>query len=156
MAHLQQRFTTEQRWHSEDGFGFRAVTRENDHTLLGLMGFQRYREDGDTGYIVFADGSSPVGKIPNFLEVELTYAFGRAYWKQRYATEAGKAVIADGFRRLGINRIVNSVRPTNFNTINVMRRLGFHLEHNHNPEYRVKFGTWGILGMLEDSTKTIV
>jgi RimJ/RimL family protein N-acetyltransferase len=150
LEQFRQRFRTTKLWHAEDGFGFRAVVRKADGALLGLMGLQKYEPDEDNSFIVFADGSSPVGRDPARLEVELTYALGRDYWGQGYATEAGQALIQEGFSRLGIVRIVNAVNPHNANTINLMRRLGFHIEANHNLQDLVNYGVPGVLGILEN------
>jgi len=40
------------------------------------MGFQRHRDEPD---IVFLDGARPVASDPDLVDVELTYALGRAY-----------------------------------------------------------------------------
>ncbi|HZO89716.1 MAG TPA: GNAT family N-acetyltransferase [Chthonomonadaceae bacterium] len=150
---FRRRFSTSKLWHAEDGFGFRALLRKEDKALMGLMGFQRYTPDEDTSYIVFENGSSPVGCNPNVVEVELTYALGRPYWKQGYATEAGKALIAEGFACLGIHRIINAVSPLNLNSINLMKRLGFRILPNYHPGDLAKYGRRGVLGILENHRK---
>lgn len=81
--------------------------------------------------------------------MELTYAIGRAYWKRGYATEAGAALIPEGFDHLGIDRIVNWVNPHNANTIGLMRALGFRIELNRNPGDLARYGTPSVLGILE-------
>jgi RimJ/RimL family protein N-acetyltransferase len=149
LEQFRERFRATPLWHADDGFGFRAVTRKADGALLGLVGLQRYEPGEDTSYIVFADGTSPIGQKPDLLEAELTYAFGRAYWKQGYAAEAGWAVIDEGFTRLGVGRIVNGVLPSNENSINLMRRLGFRIEANHNPRDLEVYGMPGVLGILD-------
>ncbi len=117
-----------------DDFGFKAVTRRQDEQLLGLMGFQRYEPDEDLSWLVFEHTPSR-WRDPGLIEVELTYALGYAYWGQGYATEAGRAMIDYGFRRMGIARIVNSALGDNAHSINLMRRLGFTLQKNHSPLY---------------------
>ena len=100
------------------------------------MGFQRHApgEGRDIWYL--QSESAPnrrVGFDPNCVEVELTYALGRAYWKQGYATEMGRALVAYGFDKLGIGRIIQGVRSDNSNSVNLMRRLGFHIENGLDP-----------------------
>ena len=58
---------------------------------------------------------------------------GRAYWKQGYATEMGRALVAYGFDKLGIGRIIQGVRRGNPNSVNLMRRLGFRIENGLDP-----------------------
>ena len=133
-------------WRLEDGFGFRAVVLKEGEVLLGLMGFQRHL---DGAGIVLDDGARPVAGDPDLVDIELTYALGRAYWTRGYATEAGAALIAEGFDRLGIDRIVNWVDPRNVNSIGLMTRLGFRIEPNGNLDDLAKYGTPSVLGILE-------
>ena len=96
------------------------------------MGFQKYDEE-DVSFIAFQDPTDRIGRIAGAIEVELTYALGQAYWKQGYATEAGRVLIPYGFQNLSIDRIVNSVSRNNPNTIHLMERLGFRIEPNMAP-----------------------
>lgn len=117
-----------------DDYCYHAVLRKGDGRLLGLMGFQRHRPDEDLGWLVF-EHRSPVGwRRPDLVEVELTYAFGRAYWGHGYATEAGRAAIAYGFGEMGIARIVNGTLAANHRSIALMQRLGFVIQRNLNPD----------------------
>lgn len=112
-------------------FGLRAVVLKDAGNLIGLMGFQRHEpEEGeDIGYLCSEnEPDRRVGFDPNFIEAELTYALGRAYWKKGYATEMGKAMIAYGFEELGIGRIIQGVRSENTNSVGLMLRLGFRIE----------------------------
>jgi [ribosomal protein S5]-alanine N-acetyltransferase len=146
LEQFRRRFAEGGVWRLRDGFGFRAVILKEGGVLLGLMGFQRHH-DGQG--IVLGDGARPVASDADFVDVELTYAIGRAYWKRGYATEAGAALIAEGFDRLGIDRIVNWVAPHNADSIGLMRRLGFRIEPNRNPADLVRYGTPSVLGILE-------
>ena len=110
------------------------------------MGFQRHC---DEPRIVFLDGARTVASDPDRVDVELTFALGRAYWKRGYATEAGAALIAEGFHRLGIDRIVNWVNPHNAHTMGLMTRLGFRFEPNCYPDDLARPGTASVLGILE-------
>jgi RimJ/RimL family protein N-acetyltransferase len=143
---FRRRFDEGGVWRIVDGIGFRAVILKEGGALIGLMGFQRHEAEP---CIVFVDGARPVGSDPDRIDVELTYALGRAYWKRGYATEAGAALIAEGFDRLGIDRIVNWVDSANAGTIGLMRRLGFRIEPNGNPDDRSRSGAPSVLGILE-------
>jgi RimJ/RimL family protein N-acetyltransferase len=114
----------------DDDFGFKAVVLKEGNGLLGLMGFQRHEPDEDTSWLVFERGSPEGWRDPRLIEVELTYALGRAYWGHGYATEAGRAMIEYGFAKMGIARIVNGTSGGNHRAIALMRRLGFGIQKN--------------------------
>jgi RimJ/RimL family protein N-acetyltransferase len=143
---FRRRFAEGGAWRVVDGFGFRAVVLKQGGVLLGLMGFQRHQ---DEPRIVLADGDRPLASDPGLVDVELTYALGREYQKRGYATEAGAALIAEGFDRLGIDRIVNWVDPRNTDTIGLMTRLGFRIEPNRTPDDLARSGAPSVLGILE-------
>jgi len=130
-------------------FGFLAVVVAATDTLLGTVALQRYAPTGDTSYIVLPDAPDyRVGSDPGVIEVELTYALGRAYWGQGYAAEAGRALLRHGFTRLGVNRIVNSVSSRNTASIALIRRLGFTLQPNLHPKPMLNSDAPGVIGVL--------
>jgi RimJ/RimL family protein N-acetyltransferase len=111
------------------------------------MGFQRHApgEGEEISYLLSeAEPARRVGFDPGFIEAELTYALGRAYWHQGYATEMGRRIIAYGFETLGIGRIIQGVRAANLNSVSLMRRLGFRIEKGLDPGQVV-----GVLGAQE-------
>jgi RimJ/RimL family protein N-acetyltransferase len=129
-----ERFATGRLWlGSTDGFGYRALQRKQDGALLGLMGFQNHGEES-MDWLLMPDGSRTVGHIPGLIDAELTYALGRPYWGQGYATEAGEAMIGYGFAELGIDRIINAISHENRRSRELMRRLGFVFLDNGNPD----------------------
>lgn len=113
-------------------FGYKALVEKQTNTLVGLMGYQAHeRAQGDEIDYLLSEETPhrTVNYDPDCLEVELTYALGRAYWKKGYATEMGKAMIAYGFQTFGIGRIIQGTLAQNENSIGLMRRLGFSIEH---------------------------
>ncbi len=120
----------------ESSFGLRALALKDTGGLIGLMGFQLHEPGAghDIWYLQSEDEPDrSVGFSPDFVEVELTYALGRAYWKHGYAVEMGRALIPYGFYTLGIGRIIQGVRRANPNSVNLMRRLGFRIENGLDP-----------------------
>lgn len=152
LADFRQRFAVDPVWHAGDGFGFLAVVLKENSKILGLMGFQKYEVGKDTSFMIFQDPADEIGRDLTIIEVELTYALGRNYWGYGYATEAGRVLIEYGFSELNIGRIVNSVAKENVGSINLMNRLGFHIEKNLN--INAFSGTpfkspLGVIGILE-------
>ena len=123
-------------------FRYNALVRKEDGVRLGLMGFQKHANDG-MDWLLMPNGSRNVEHIPGVLDVELTYALGKSYWRQGYAAEAGRAMIDYGFTKLGIDRIINAISPDNIRSRNLMLRLGFTFLDSGNPE--------DIIGVLERS-----
>jgi RimJ/RimL family protein N-acetyltransferase len=58
--------------------------------------------------------------------VEIGWRLASAHWGRGYATEAARAVLDDGFGRLGIDEIVAFTVPANRRSWRVMQRLGMH------------------------------
>jgi ribosomal-protein-alanine N-acetyltransferase len=65
---------------------------------------------------------------PDGPDVALGYAFGSAYWGRGYATEAARAVLAEAFGVLGLERVVAITREANLGSRRVLTKLGFR-EH---------------------------
>jgi ribosomal-protein-alanine N-acetyltransferase len=80
-----------------------AVTERHEDDLIGWCGMQ---------------------DLPGSTDIEIGWIFDALYWGRGYATEAGRAVLAYGFDRLALERIVAVAMPENVKSTNVMRRLG--------------------------------
>ena len=91
---------------SEDELGFLAVIRKEDGQIMGLVALQLFVAN----WLRFADApDTPFHP----LIVELSYAIGRVYQRQGYATEACQAVIEYGFKEMGLPWLTNGVVPEN-------------------------------------------
>lgn len=62
------------------------------------------------------------GKGP---EVELGYALGTAFWGRGLATEVGRAILAEAFGPLGLERVAAVTRADNLPSQRVLAKLGF-------------------------------
>lgn len=60
---------------------------------------------------------------------EVGWRLGQAHWGNGYATEAAKAVLKDGFERLGLSEIVSFTTAGNDRSIRVMKKLQMHSNH---------------------------
>ncbi|QOL51070.1 GNAT family N-acetyltransferase [Massilia litorea] len=88
------------------GFGFDIVERAEDGCPIGVCGLAKR----------------------DFLDdVDIGYAFLPQYGGQGYAIEAARAVLAHA-KRLGLKRIVATVRPDNSASIRVLEKLGLRFE----------------------------
>lgn len=56
--------------------------------------------------------------------VEVGWRLARTAWRRGYATEAARAVVCDGFERLGLDEIVSFTAQVNERSWRVMERLG--------------------------------
>jgi RimJ/RimL family protein N-acetyltransferase len=57
-------------------------------------------------------------------EADLGYVLARAAWGRGYATEAARALVAAGFARLGLRRIVATCDPANAASARVLEKAG--------------------------------
>jgi len=104
------------------------VVRKADAALIGLVALQFYL----ASWIRWEDApAEPTARV----EIELSYALGRDFWRQGYATEACRAVIDYAFSELRLPQIAYSVDGENAASIAVMRSLGFRLSANQHPEH---------------------
>jgi hypothetical protein len=70
---------------AEDGFGFVAVERKADGALVGGAGLSR-----------------PGPEVPGGHPAEIGWILGRAFWRQGYATEIGRACLDAAWARFGL------------------------------------------------------
>jgi RimJ/RimL family protein N-acetyltransferase len=61
--------------------------------------------------------------------VEVGWRLARDYWGRGFASEAGRAAVADGFNRIDLEEIVSFTVPANVRSTRVMERLGL----THDP-----------------------
>jgi ribosomal-protein-alanine N-acetyltransferase len=90
------------------GLGFLAMERRSDGAFLGAAGLLALTPENP-----LAPG------------VEIGWRLARDAWGAGYATEAARALLADGFDRLGLAEIVAFTTRTNARSRAVMERLGF-------------------------------
>jgi len=68
---------------------------------------------------------------------EIEYCIGSAFQGKGYATEATKAVIDFGFRRIGFNKVQICVRPSNTSSKRVIEKCGFTYEGALRDYFRI-------------------
>ena len=102
--------------------------RKADGQFLGLVRL----EAGPNAYYRFADDPTPRF---NELHVELSFAFGKVFWGNGYATEACRRVIEYVFMDVKIPRLIDGARYENPRSVRLQERLGFRVEDNAHPDY---------------------
>ena len=88
--------------------GFLALDRRSDGAFLGAACLRRVQ-----------------GEHPLAGEFEVGWRLTRAAWGAGYATEAARALMDEGFGRLGPTEIVSFTAVSNARSRAVMERLGF-------------------------------
>lgn len=89
------------------GFGRLAVEWKAENKFIGFTGL-KYLEDRN--------------------EVDIGYRFMKKYWGRGIATESGKASIALGFTKLGLDKIIALILPEHGASIKVAKKLGMKYE----------------------------
>jgi RimJ/RimL family protein N-acetyltransferase len=85
------------------GFGRLACVLKSSAAVIGFAGLKRLEDLG---------------------EVDLGYWLMPEYWGRGLATEAGRAVLDEGFGRIKLERIIGLVHPENYASIRVLEKLG--------------------------------
>ena len=68
-------------------------------------------------------------------EVEVAFAFAKAYWGQGLATEAAQALVHYGFEHLGLSRLICLIDHDNEGSIKVATKIGMTFEKESKDEY---------------------
>ena len=98
-----------------------------------LLDYDRYKKYGYGRWAVLLKeteaGPAWIGwcglkYIPELNETDIGFRFFRRYWGKGYATEAARACLEYGFRRLGLKRIVGRAMKENGASVRVLEKIG--------------------------------
>lgn len=103
---------------ADHGFGIWAVEAPDVSPFVGFVGL-----------------SEVPPEVPCAPAVEIAWTLGAAYWGKGYASEAARAVLADGFGRLGLPEIVALTTRQNTPSQAVMRRIGMEYDPDADFEH---------------------
>jgi len=117
---IQRRFRHRCHQPGNAEFGFRAAALKETGRVIGQVHLEPHVLDSRS---IPGNPSSPFGTI----EVELAFAFGKAYWGQGYAYEACLAMIDYAFCELKLPRLVGGAMMANERSQKLHRRLGYLL-----------------------------
>jgi RimJ/RimL family protein N-acetyltransferase len=90
------------------------------------LGLWAIEVPGVAPFIGFAGLAIPTFEAHFTPCVEVGWRLARPFWGAGYATEAARAAVGDGFKRLGLREIVSFTVPANARSWGVMERLGMH------------------------------
>ena len=79
-------------------------------------------------------GFSGLKFLDDMQETDVGYRFLPACWGKGYATESGRALMAQGRAQFGIQRIIGLVQPANGASARVLEKLGLVHERTFDPE----------------------
>lgn len=115
---IRRRFLNRCYQPSSAEFGFRAAELKTTGRVIGQVHLEPHVIDRRS---IPDEAPVPFGTI----EVELAFAFGKAYWGQGFAHEACLAMIDYAFRELKLARLVGGAMVGNQRSINLHQRLGY-------------------------------
>ena len=101
-------------------FGFRAVELKATGQVIGQIHLEPHVHEPNS---IPGDATSPFSAIG----VELSFAFGKAYWGQGIAYEACQPMIDYAFETLKLPRLIGGALAGNERSLNLHRRLGYTL-----------------------------
>lgn len=126
-------------------YGDRAAVLKTSGEVVGIVGLVPTLGPYDTlPYFRERSAIPPTGLFTT--EMGLLWAVSVAHRRQGYATEAAGALVTFAFDTLGMQRLVALTDDDNYDSSNVMRRLGMRVERNPHdtPEW------FQVVGILEN------
>lgn len=135
---LEKSFMTHVHQLEDAEFGFQAVVLKETGLAIGQVHLDPYP---NMWYSVRDEPALPV----NSIEVELAFAFGKAYWGHSYAYEACQPLIDYAFNKLKIPRLLGGARQSNDRSVRLQKRLGFEIYQNGGPDQPNKSGWVSVL-----------
>jgi ribosomal-protein-alanine N-acetyltransferase len=107
---LRAILTSQEAWLWPKPLGLLATVFKPEGRYIGRCGLYPNRDEDNEA-------------IPG--EGVLAYYLARPYWGRGLATEAGRAFVEYGFRKLGLSRVVAGANAANIASNRVLEKLGF-------------------------------
>jgi RimJ/RimL family protein N-acetyltransferase len=114
-GHLVERFQKHFKLH---GFGMYAVDLKATNSFIGFVGLEHVES-----------------KFPFAPAVEVAWRIDYGQWGKGYATEAARAVLDHGFKKLGLKEIVAFGVHDNKRAISVMENIGMKRDEKADFDY---------------------
>lgn len=107
---VQEKLTGEIRAAEEHGVQYWPVFLRDDHEFVGCCGLKPHPSSGGV--------------------LELGFHLCPSHWRNGYATEAARRVIAHAFASLGVGALFAGHHPDNVASQRVLEKLGFRYTHD--------------------------
>lgn len=104
-------------YYGQYGFGLWATIDKETDALIGRCGLLPWVLEGK-------------------LEVEVAYLLAKAYWRRGLATEAARAILEYGFKRLPNERFICLINPENQASLRVAKKIGMAYQTRMSPPHR--------------------
>lgn len=106
------------------GFGLWATVLKETGELIGRCGLLPWAVVPATSAPLSLDHAPEDPSDTTSLEIELAYLLAREHWGRGLATEAALAIVAFGFERLDLDRIICLIDPENVASLKVASNVG--------------------------------
>jgi ribosomal-protein-alanine N-acetyltransferase len=106
------------------GYGLWATVLKDTGQLIGRCGLLPWAIVPATSASLGLDHAPEDPSDGTPVEVELAYLLAREHWGRGLATEAARAIVAFGFERLGLDRIICLIDPDNIASLKVASNVG--------------------------------
>ncbi|MEU3059672.1 GNAT family N-acetyltransferase [Streptomyces subrutilus] len=105
----------------------------HEHPRFGTRGYWAAREKDTGAFLGWFEFRPPDEDRPT--TVELGYRLGRAAWGRGYATEGARALVHEGFTRLGVERVTANTMAVNRASRRVMEKTGLRFLRNYTEDW---------------------
>jgi [ribosomal protein S5]-alanine N-acetyltransferase len=132
-------------------------TRSEAQKFIDELQSEYDNREGISWAVVLKEGAVVLGAFglhhwnPYHRRAEAGYGIARAYWGQRIATEALRAIVQFGFEQMNLHRIYARTIADNQESVRLLERFGFRLEgtqREHSWEEDGTFHDSAIYGLL--------
>ncbi len=93
-------------------------------------GFSRLAIEEGQAFVGYAGVMPSAPDHPLGAHLEIGWRLARVAWGKGYASEAARAVLEDGFARLGVREVLAYTAPDNLRSQAVMERLGLRRDRS--------------------------
>jgi len=105
-------------------FSFWACVEKVSQKIIGSIGFMHF----DKNFVDSETNPRILKKIDNAKNIDFGYHFHADCWNKGFATEASKACLDYGFKKLGFKCILAMTSPINLASRRVLEKIGMHDE----------------------------
>jgi ribosomal-protein-alanine N-acetyltransferase len=106
------------------GYGLWATILEASGALIGRCGLLPWKVVPSARAALGIDGPDEDPTPEDRVEVEVAYLLAKEHWGRGLATEAARAIVAYGFERLPVSRLICLIDEDNVGSLRVAAHIG--------------------------------